>query len=285
MIEKHIEAGKILKTVKEEAVKMIKPGAKLLEVAEFVESRIRELGAEPAFPANISLNEDAAHCTPSKNDSRIFKEGDLVKLDIGAHIDGYIADTAITVDLGDNKDLVECANEALKRAIEVIEPGITTAEIGEAIENTAKEFGFNPVYNLTGHGFLPFVAHAPPSIYNFKTERGVKIEEGMVFAIEPFITPGQGRVVERREVEIYSVIALKPVRMKMARELLVEVEKYRTLPFAKRWLNNPKEIIISKLVREGVLREYPVLSEVSRKPVSQAEHTVVVRENGAEIIT
>ncbi|AIY90802.1 Methionine aminopeptidase [Geoglobus acetivorans] len=284
-MEKHVEAGKILKTVREEAVKLIQPGTRMIEVAEFVENRIRELGAEPAFPCNISLNEDAAHCTPSKNDERVFKDGDLVKLDIGAHIEGYIADTAITIDLGDHEELVRCAEEALKNAIEIIEPGITTAEIGEAIENTAIDFGFRPVYNLTGHGFMPYIAHAPPSIYNYKTERGVKLEEGMIFAIEPFITPGKGRVVERSEVEIYSVISSRPVRMKMARELLSEVEKYRTLPFAKRWLSNPREIIISKLVRDGILRAYPVLSEVSGEPVSQAEHTVIVTESGAEIIT
>ncbi|MBE8538837.1 type II methionyl aminopeptidase [Geoglobus acetivorans] len=285
MMEKHVEAGKILKTVREEAVKLIQPGTRMIEVTEFVENRIRELGAEPAFPCNISLNEDAAHCTPSKSDERVFKDGDLVKLDIGAHIDGYIADTAITIDLGDHEELVRCAEEALKNAIEIVEPGITTAEIGEAIENTARDFGFKPVYNLTGHGFMPYVAHAPPSIYNYKTERGVKLEEGMIFAIEPFMTPGKGRVVERGEVEIYSVISSRPVRMKMARELLSEVEKYRTLPFAKRWLSNPREIIISKLVREGILRAYPVLSEVSKEPVSQAEHTVIVTETGAEIIT
>ncbi|WP_456368481.1 type II methionyl aminopeptidase [Geoglobus sp.] len=285
MIEKHVEAGKILRQVKEEVLKLVKPGVKMLEIAEYVESRIVELGAQPAFPCNISLNADAAHCTPSKNDERVFREGDLVKIDIGAHIDGYIADTAVTVDLGDNRELVECANLALKRAIEVIEPGTTTAEIGEAIENTAKEFSLRPVYNLTGHGFMPYVAHAPPTIYNYCIEKGVRIEEGMVFAIEPFITNGAGKVADRREVEIYSVISARPVRMKMARELLAEVEKYRTLPFAKRWLSNPREIIISKLVRENILRAYPVLTEVRGGLVSQAEHTIVVREDGAEIIT
>lgn len=285
MMEKHEKAGEILKQLRDEVVKLVKPGVKMLEVAEFVENRIAELGAEPAFPCNISLNEDAAHCTPSKNDQRVFREGDLVKIDIGAHVDGFIADTALTVNLGDHDELVECAELALKRAIEVIEPGITTSEIGEQIESVAKEFGFRPVYNLTGHGFMPYVAHAPPTIYNYRVEKGVKVEEGMIFAIEPFITSGAGRVSERAETEIYSVISSKPVRMRMAREILSEVEKYRTLPFAKRWLRNPREIIISKLVRDGVLRAYPVLTEIKKEPVSQAEHTVVVEESGARIIT
>ena len=285
MIEKHIKAGKVLKTVREEVVKLVKPDVSYLEIAEFVESKIRELGAEPAFPCNISINEDAAHSTPSKNDKRVFREGDLVKIDIGAHIDGYIADTAFSIDLGEHDDLVECAERALKNAIEIIEPGVNTAEIGREIHKIAKEFGFNPVYNLTGHGFLPYIAHAPPTIYNYSVDRGVEIKEGMVFAIEPFITSGAGKVAERKEIQIYSVISNKPVRMKMAREILSEVEKYRTLPFAKRWLKNPREIILLKLVRDGILRAYPVLTEIKREPVSQAEHTIVVREGGAEIIT
>jgi len=285
MIEKHEKAGEILRQIREEVVNLVKPGTKMLEIAEFVENKIIELGAQPAFPCNISLNEDAAHCTPSKNDQRVFKEGNLVKIDMGAHIDGYIADTAITIDLGEHDELVECAEVALKKAIEVIEPGIATSEIGEEIESVAKEFGFKPVYNLTGHGFMPYIAHAPPTIYNYRIEKGVKIEEGMIFAIEPFMTSGAGRVSERAETEIYSVISTKPVRMRMAREILAEVEKYKTLPFAKRWLSNPREIIISKLVRDGILRAYPVLTEVKREPVSQAEHTVIVEEDGARIIT
>ncbi len=286
MIEKYIQAGKILRQVKEEVKDKVKMGVKMLDIAEFVEGRIRELGASPAFPCNISINRDAAHCTPSKNDKRIFKEGDLIKIDIGAHIDGYIADMAFTVDLGDHQDLVRAAEEALKNAIEIIEAGVNTAEIGAIIEKTIKDFGFNPIYNLTGHGLKRYVAHAEPTIFNYSIKKGVELKEGMVIAIEPFVTNGVGKVVERSEVEIFSLINLKNVRMKIARDFIKEIfEKYRTLPFAKRWLKNPREIILAKLVKENVLRSYPVLTEVSGGLVSQAEHTVIVKEDGAEIIT
>lgn len=285
VIKKTIKAGEILRQVREEAVKLIKPEVKILEVAEFVENRIRELGAEPAFPCNLSINSDAAHFTPKKNDNRVFKEGDLVKLDIGSHIDGYIADTAITVDLGDNEDLVKAAEAALKAGIEVVHAGIDTAEIGKAIENAIKEFGYKPIVNLTGHGLLPYLAHTPPTIYNFGTKKGVKLEEGIIIAIEPFATNGIGKVVERSECEIYSVVSKKPVRMKIARQILKEVEKYKTLPFAKRWLTKAPEVIIGRLVRDGVLRSYPVLTEVGGGLVSQAEHTIIVEENGARIVT
>ncbi len=285
MLEKYLEAGKIAKQVREEAIKLIKPGVKLLDVAEFVESRIRELGGEPAFPCNISVNSDAAHFTPKANDERVFKEGDIVKLDIGVHVDGYIADTAVTVDLGDHEDLVKAAEEALRKAIEVVHAGVNTAEISNAIYETITEFGFKPVFNLTGHGLDHYLAHAPPTIYNFRVEKGVELKEGMVIAIEPFVTNGVGKVTERGECEIYSLIALKPVRMRQARVLVEEIlKKYKTLPFAKRWVK-VSEIILAKLVREGILRAYPVLTEVSKGLVSQAEHTVIVEENGARVIT
>ena len=284
-IKKTIKAGQILRQVREEAVKLIKPGVKILEVAEFVENRIRELGAEPAFPCNLSINSDAAHFTPKKNDNRGFKEGDVVKLDIGSHIDGYIADTAITVDLGDNENLVKAAEAALKAGIEVVHAGVDTAEIGRAIESAIKEFGYKPVVNLTGHGLLPYLTHTPPTIYNFGTDKGVRLEEGIIIAIEPFATNGIGRVVERSECEIYSVVSKRPVRMKMARQILKEVEKYKTLPFAKRWLSKAPEVIIGRLVRDGILRSYPVLTEMGGGLVSQAEHTIIVEENGARIVT
>jgi methionyl aminopeptidase len=284
-IKKTVRAGKILRQVREEAIKLVKPDTKLLEVAEFVENRIRQLGAEPAFPCNISLNSDAAHFTPKRQDERTFKEGDIVKLDIGTHIDGYIADTAVTVDLGDNNELVKASEDALKRAIKTVHAGVDTAEIGAAIEAAIREYGFKPIVNLTGHGFQPYIAHAPPTIFNFRTERGARLEEGMIIAIEPFATNGTGKVVERNEIEIYSLISAKPVRMKLAKELLEEAEKYKTLPFAKRWLKKMPDLILSKLVKEKILRAYPVLTEAGKGLVSQAEHTLIVEENGARVIT
>ncbi|WP_202318840.1 type II methionyl aminopeptidase [Archaeoglobus neptunius] len=284
--EKLLEAGKILKQAVSEASEKIAPGVRILEVAEFVENRIIELGAKPAFPANISINSDAAHFTPKKNDNRVFNDGDVVKLDVGAHIDGYIADMAVTVDLGDNRELVAASRDALDAAIEVVEAGVSVSKIGKAIEDAIKSHGFKPIVNLTGHGLLPYLTHAPPSIYNYATERGVELKEGMVIAIEPFATDGVGKVADRNECEIYSLLNPRPVRMKMAREIVKEVnERYKTLPFAKRWLNKAPEIIISRLAREGILRAYPVLTEVSGGLVSQWEHTLIVEEGGATITT
>ncbi|MEM1593404.1 MAG: type II methionyl aminopeptidase, partial [Archaeoglobaceae archaeon] len=200
-------------------------------------------------------------------------------------IDGYIADMAISVDLGDHGDLIKASKEAVFNAIDQVKSGIDTAKLGKIIEETIRGYGFKPIVNLTGHGLLPYLAHAPPSIYNYATQKGVELKEGMIVAIEPFATNGVGRVAERNECEIYSLVNPKPLRLKELRKILQEVsERFKTLPFAKRWIN-ASDLFISKLVREGVLREYPVLSEVSNGVVSQWEHTVIVEKDSCRVVT
>jgi len=293
-VEKTLKAGEILRKVKKELPEIVKPGVRLIEIAEFVENRIIELGAFPAFPCNISVDRDAAHFTPKRGDERVLKEGSIVKVDIGAHVDGFVADTAVTFDLGsDMPKLAEAAKEALENAISVVRDGVDVSEIGKVIEETARKYGFRPVYNLTGHGLERWIAHAKPTIYNYPAGKGVKLEEGMIVAIEPFVTNGIGKVTDRSEVEIFSLPpevagnerALKAVRMKQAREVLKEAMKFRTLPFAKRWLKKAPEVIISRLVREGFMRAYPVLAEVSGGNVAQAEHTIIVEKDAAVVVT
>ncbi len=293
-IEKTLKAGEILKKVKKELPSIVKPGKKLLEIAEYVENRIVELGGKPAFPCNISINSDAAHFTPKKGDERVLQEDSVVKVDIGAHVDGYVADTAVTFDLsGENQKLVEAAEKALENAISTVKSGIDVSKVGKVIEETIESFGFRPVYNLTGHGLERWIAHTKPTIYNYEAGKGSKIEEGMIIAIEPFVTNGLGKVVDRSEVEIFSLNpelawnekSIRIVRMKQAREIIKEAVQYRTLPFAKRWLSKAPEVIISKLVRDGYLRAYPVLTEVKKGLVSQAEHTLIVERDSVIVVT
>ena len=139
-LEKYREAGRILAEVRTDAIKTIKVGKKLLDAAESIENLIQQKGGAVAFPTNISVNEEAAHATPSKADASTFGT-DLVKLDIGVHIDGYIADTAVTIDLGNNKELVDASNSALERAIEVVRAGVDLAAISEVIEDTITDYG------------------------------------------------------------------------------------------------------------------------------------------------
>ena len=284
IIEKYRKAGKILSQVRGEAVKKVAVGESLLSVAEFTENLIREKGGEPAFPVNISRNDEAAHATPSLNDKTVFGK-DMVKLDIGVHIDGYIADTAVTVDLSGNPKMVEAAEAALEAAIKSVHAGVNTSEIGGVIEDAITSFGFKPIYNLTGHGLEQYVQHAPPSIPNKHTPHGAELEEGDIVAIEPFATNGAGKIHDAGNAEIYHVISNKPVRHPAARELLKRIEKYKTLPFAKRWLGERVDFALIQLVKAGVIQPYPILKEVRGGLIAQAEHTILVTGEGCEVIT
>jgi methionyl aminopeptidase len=285
ILEKYREAGRILKIVRTEAVEMIKVGNSLLKVAEFVENRTIELGGRPAFPCNISRNEEAAHATPKAGDTDVF-EKDMVKLDLGVHVDGYIADAAVTVDLSGNPDILKAAEEALAVAIDLVRPGITSGKIGAAIEDTIRSYDLNSITNLTGHGLSRYEAHDEPPIPNRHVEGGIILKEGDVFAIEPFATDGIGLIRDGNWAEIYSLIRKKPVRLPAVRNVLKQVEEYRELPFAKRWLVSDKlDFTLIQLEKAGIFHSYPVLIENSRGLVAQAEHTVVVTQDGCEVTT
>ncbi|KAF5050900.1 Methionine aminopeptidase [anaerobic digester metagenome] len=210
----------------------------------------------------------------------------MVKLDLGVHVDGYIADSAITVDLSGNPDIVKASEDALAAAIDLIKPGVSTGEIGTAIEESIRSYSLSPIMNLTGHGLSQYEAHDNPSVPNKHVEGGVILKEGDVLAIEPFATNGTGLVHDGSWAEIYSIIRKKPVRMPAVRNVLKQAEEYRELPFAKRWLKSDKlEFSLIQLERAGILHSYPVLIESAGGLVSQAEHTVIITHDGCEVTT
>lgn len=285
ILEKYREAGRILKIVRAEAVEMVRVGNSLLQVAEFVENRTIELGGKPAFPCNISRNQEAAHATPKLGDTDVFGK-DMVKLDLGVHVDGYIADSAVTIDLSGNSDITKAAEEALAAAIDLAKPGISTGELGAAIESSIRSYGLNPIMNLTGHGLSQYEAHDDPSVPNRHMEGGLILKEGDVLAIEPFATNGVGAVHDGNWSEIYSLIRKKPVRLPAVRNVLKQVEEYRELPFAKRWLKPEKlDFALLQLEKAGILHSYPVLLESAGGLVAQAEHTIIITQDGCEVTT
>ncbi len=281
------EAGEILAQVRAETVDRIEIGAEHLAVAEFAEDRIRELGGKPAFPLNISIDEEAAHRTPAIDDDATFGS-DLVNIDIGVHVDGWIADSAITVDLtGDHEPLVTASAEALEAAIERVEAGVDTAELGATIEETIREHGYKPVVNLTGHGLDRYEQHTDPTIPNRSVSSGTTLEAGDVIAIEPFATDGSGKVMEGSNEEIFALDAERSVRNRDARQALEQItSEFRTLPFATRWLDVRRPAMaIRRLKRQDIVHGYPVLKEADGTFVSQKEHTLIVTEDGCEVTT
>lgn len=290
-LEIYRRVGKLVAEVREQARHLVKPGAKLSQIAEAVEELIVQKGGRPAFPCNVSVNEIAAHYTPPIDDETTIGDGDLVKVDIGAHIDGYIADSAFSIALGEGKELVETVEKALEAAIQVIKPGIDIGEIGRVVEEIATAAGFKPVRNLTGHGLSRWNLHAGLTVPNVKEDTGQRLSVGDVVALEPFITDGVGFVEDEKEVYIFGYLRDRPVRLRMARQLLNEIKRtYHGLPFAERWLAKKMsklrlELTLRELVGVGALRPYHVLAERAKGKVAQAEHTIIVTENGCEVTT
>jgi methionyl aminopeptidase len=284
--EKHREAGEILAQVRDEAAERVEVGTSYLELTEWVEDRIHELGGELGFPLNISVDEEAAHGAAAPDDDRTIGE-EMVKLDVGVHVDGWLADTAITIDLSGTPDLVEASEEALDAALDVVEPGAHTGEVGAAIEDVIDGYGYNPVVNLTGHGLGHWDQHTEPNIPNRAVKQGVEFEVGDVVAIEPFATDGSGKVSEGSLEEIYALEHERTVRDRSARQALEQItEEFRTLPFARRWLDTPRaEMALRRLKTKDVVHGYPVLKEDDGALVSQREHTVIVTEDGCEVTT
>ena len=286
IFEKYHDAGVLAAKILRHGAQSVRIGGSYLELVESIEEEVREEGAELAFPLNLSLNEDAAHDTASPGDERIFVKGDVAKLDLGVQIDGYIADTATTIDLGNNSLLLDASEQALESAIKAVRPGATAGELGAAIQKEIEIRGYRPISNLTGHGLDRYILHRSPTIPNIGINGGVTLEEGMVFAIEPFASTGSGHVGEKTRKEIYSQLSQKPVRTPAARTIMNTIKDRHGLPFARRWLSGKKlDIALPGLVRSQVLHAYPVLSDIQGSLVSQHEHTVIVTDEACVVTT
>ncbi|MDD4136345.1 MAG: type II methionyl aminopeptidase [Methanoregula sp.] len=286
VFDKYRTAGSLAARILREGARGIRIGASYLELVESIETRVKDEGADLAFPLNLSLNEDAAHDTATWGDDRVFSKGDVAKLDLGVQIDGYIADTATTVDLGNNALLLDASSQALEAAIRTVKPGVTAGALGAAVQQEIESRGYRPIANLTGHGLDRYVLHRSPTIPNISINGGVVIEEGMAFAIEPFATTGSGHVKEKMKMEIYSQLSAKPVRTPAGRIILEKIRDRHGLPFSRRWLGERKmDLALPALIRSGNLHAYPVLSDIAGSLVSQHEHTVIVTGDGCIVTT
>lgn len=290
-LEKWQEAGKIGAEVLLYAKSITKPGMPLLEIAEKVEAKIKELGAKSAFPINLSINEIAAHSSPAFNDTDIAQG--LLKIDIGVSVDGYISDTALTMDLTHEQKynkLIKASHEALNNAIKIIKPGITLGEIGKIIQETISSHGFAPIINLSGHELKRYELHAGLTVPNYDDKDNTALKEGMVLAIEPFATNGQGIVQDGKPSNIYRFIEKHNTRDAESRKMLDFIEQeYKLLPFSARWLvkhfSSRALFSLRLLEQANALHHFKQLVEKTKAPVSQAEHTILVTKQGCEVLT
>lgn len=284
-------AGRIAREVRDWSRSLVVPGANIFDIAEQIESRILEKKGELAFPVNVCINDVTAHYTPKYKDSITLEESDVVSIDLGVHTDGYIADTAYSIDLSGKYDkMLEVNEKALRKVISLVKPGVSVKTLGSEVYDFVKKSGFKTIENLTGHQVKRYDLHAGISIPNIPVPYDWTLEEGMVFAIEPFVTDGLGYVVESRHVNIYSMIEKRPARMPEARILVKEIESREKLPFAERWYAkkiSPLKLplAIQELLLREVIKSYPTLHEKSKANVSQFEHTIIVTKDGCEVTT
>ncbi len=291
-IDCHRRAGRIAAHCREWARENVRPGVSIRYVLETVEATIREMGAEPGFPAQSSRNEIAAHYCSSPADETVYREGDCVKVDFGVHVDGYVADTAATVDLSTDgrwQKLIQSSADALSAAIATVGDGVPVGEVGGAIERTILAAGYNPVRNLTGHGLGRWKVHTPPQIPNQHEVGGSRLKAGMVFAIEPFACTGRGYIREAGKAEVFMQVRPPRKAKGLDRGVLRDIESWRGLPIARRYfLNHDPELVddtITKLARQGSLMRYPPLVEQEGVMVAQTEHTMFLGPDGVEILT
>ena len=285
-------AGRIASQCREWAREAIQPGVLLRDVLEGIEARIRAAGAQPAFPAQTSRNAIAAHYCSAPDDETRYEEGDCVKVDLGVHVDGYIADTACTVDLSADarwEQLILASREALEAAIATIEPGLPVGEVGAVVERAILARGFEPVRNLTGHGLARWKVHTPPQIPSYAERGGGTFQAGQVVAVEPFACTGRGYIRERGRAEVFMMQG-PPLRAKgLDKEVLRAIQSWRGLPIARRYFRefDPERVeeTISKLARQGVLHRYPPLVEEPDVMVAQSEHSLYIGPDGVEILT
>ena len=283
-------AGAVSREAREVAVTLVKEGALLLDVAEEVEGLMAKRGLRPAFPTCISIDHVAAHYSPTHDDPLRFRRGNVVKLDLGAQLDGWIADTAVTVEVGTRNwtELIRGSELALQTAIEAVRGGVPTRTLGEGIQRAIESHGYRPVRNLTGHTIERYLLHAGKSVPNIAHGHDV-LETGEVVAIEPFASSGAGEVDGRRTGNIYRVLRKKsPKQAPLGEFLRLLSQEFKTLPFAERWahrLDPQAPALLNGLVRSGTVMTYPALLDLDGGIVSQTEHTMIVGVAGAEVTT
>lgn len=286
------KSGQKLAKVREYVHRMEIRGMNVMQICEDVENKIRELGGGLAFPCNVGINDVAAHYTSPWDDKTKVPDGSVVKIDFGVEIEGCITDTSVTRSLNPAYDsLVVAAETALHEAIAAVAPGRRLSDVGTVVERAIGRFGFRPIRNLTGHKIERYVLHAGKSVPNVSGMEMGRFEEGEIYAIEPFATykEAEGAVKERPPAYIFRFVRTKGAKSEAARRLAEYIQaEYKSLPFASRWILRQSEEIrlaFMELVENRSIAGYPVLVEASGGIVAQAEHTIVVTNDGCRVLT
>lgn len=293
--DSYLEAGRIASRIRERVRKVDFSGKNLYDICENIEKDIISNAGIPAFPVNVSLNEIAAHYTAEPGDPTVVSNDDVLKVDIGVQVNGFIADTAVTVSSNAKyQAMVASAESALNEAIKMAKLDVSSSAIGEVIERTISRSGFKPIQNLSGHSIEQYTIHAGKSIPNIRTfGSSFQLTANQAYAIEPFVTTrdAQGVVYEGKIRNIFGVVSRKPTKDKNCDDFLQNIwDRFKTLPFTTRWLlsdyyERDARKMLEVLLKRKNIHAYPILVEGNYKVVAQAEHTIILKDNYTEIIT
>lgn len=287
----------------------IKPGMKLIDITNMVESNVMKLveadgiKAGRAFPTGISINHCAAHYTPNTGDDTVLQYDDVMKLDFGVHVNGRIIDCAFTMAHNPRYDpLVQAVRDATNTGIKAAGIDVRLGDIGTAIQEVmesyeveldGKIYPVKAIQNLNGHSISPYVIHGGKSVPIVKGREMTKMEEGEYYAIETFGSTGKGFVNEDMECSHYMKRPDAPhvaLRSAGAKSLLAHINKnHGTLAFCRKWLDNegqPRHLMsLKQLVDAGIVNPYPPLCDVKGSYTAQFEHTLVLRPTCKEVLS
>ncbi|CAK7568578.1 MAG: Methionine aminopeptidase 2 [Sporothrix epigloea] len=308
-------AAETHRQVRQWAQKFIQPGKSLTEIANGIEDSVRALvghqGLEEGdamvagmgFPTGLNLDHIAAHYSPNAGNKTILQQSNVMKVDIGVHVNGLIVDSAFTVAFDPKYDnLLTAVREATNTGVREAGIDARLGEIGEAIQETMESYEIEldgttypikSIRNLNGHTIERHSIHGTKSVPIVKTNDQTKMEEGEVFAIETFGSTGNGYVRDEGECSHYakrSDAPNVPLRISSAKTVLNIINKnFGTLPFCRRYidrLGHDKYLLgLNSLVSNGIVEAYPPLVDKKGSYTAQFEHTILLRHNVKEVIS
>ena len=258
------QAAETHRQVRQWAQKNIKPGQTLTEIANGIEDSVRRLVghdglsegdaivAGMGFPTGLNLDNIAAHFSPNAGNKTVLQQNNVMKVDIGVHVNGRIVDSAFTMAFDPMYDnLLAAVKDAMNTGVREAGIDVRLGDLGgliqEAMESYECEingtsYPVKPIRNITGHTILPYSIHGTKAVPSIKTNDSTKMEEGDIFAIEPFGSTGTGRVYDQGEISHYALCTpgarTSDLRLSSAKSLLKTIKKnFSTLPFCRRYLD------------------------------------------------
>ncbi|KAI5956939.1 MAP2 [Candida jiufengensis] len=306
------KGAEIHRRVRQKARSSIKPGMTMIEIADLIENSVRNytnndhtLKQGIGFPTGLSLNHVAAHYTPNTGDKLTLSQNDIMKVDIGIHINGRICDSAFTMTFNEDgkyDTILKAVKEATNTGIKESGIDVRLNDIGESIQEVMESYEMEEngkilpikcIKNLNGHNIGDYVIHSGKTVPIVANGDMTKMEEGEIFAIETFGSTGKGYVLPEGECSHYALnqnIDNIKIPSEKASTLLKNIKtNFGTLPWCKRYLERTGEekylLALNHLVRSGIVEDYPPIVDTKGSYTAQFEHTILLHPHKKEVVT